>query len=235
MDQYFRNLARRLGAVEHFKGLTDQELLEIITSGQIRRFTSQEVIYVEDEPSLGLFVLLSGRVQICKLSQQGQISILGIFEPIIMFNEVAALDGGQTPATAIALEDTIVWQMASDSLEKLVLKYPRVGLGIARVLAARNRRLVGQFQDLSFRSNLSRAAKLLLEISKNGATPIDRRKHPNHLMASQIATVPEAFSRSLKVFRCSGLIRTDAQHITVLHAAGLFKVAQVGPRDEISQ
>lgn len=229
MDQDFRNLARRLGTVEHFKGLTDQELMEIISSGQIRRFSSQEVIYVEDEPSQGLFVLLSGRVQICKLSQQGQISILGIFEPVIMFNEVAALDGGRTPATAIALEDSIVWQMGSDSLEKLVLKYPRAGLGIARVLAARNRKLVGQFQDLSFRSVLSRAAKLLLEISQNGTTPIDRRKHPNHLMASQIATVPEAFSRSLKVFRCSGLVRTDSQHIIILSASGLLKMAQISP------
>jgi len=224
-------LAGKLGSVEHFKGLADRELLDIIASGQIKRFSSQEVIYVEDDHSQGLFVLLSGRVQICKLSQTGQISIMGVFEPIIMFNEVAAIDGGQTPATAIALEDSIVWKMSADALEKLILKYPRVGLGIARVLASRNRLLVGQFQDLSFRSVLSRSAKLLLDISKNGAIFIDRRKHPNHLMASQVATVPEAFSRSLKVFRCSGLIQTNAQHITILHAPELFKIAQIGPQE----
>lgn len=229
MSVDLRQLAQRLGKVVHFKGLTADELFNVIRSGNIRRYGSQEIIFVEDEPSQGLFVLISGRVQICKLSPQGQVSILGIFEPVIMFNEVSAIDRGPSPATAIALDDCMIWNMSPDELEALILRYPRVGVGILHVLAARNRKLIGQFQDLSFRSVLARTAKLLLEISLNGTIPIDRRLYPNHQLASQIATVPEAFSRSLKVFKEAGDIQTTSKQILILQNKNLSLAAQIGP------
>lgn len=229
MDQ--RKLAERLGKVEHFRGLTENELLDIVNSGYIIRCASQQVVFVEDEPSKGLFVLLSGRIQLCKLSPQGQISILGIFEPVIMFNEVSAVDRGPTPATAIALQESILWRMPAEELEALVLRFPRVGLGLLRVLAARNRNLIGRFEDLSFRSVMARAAKLLLEISRNGEQPIDRRLNPNHQLAAQIATVPEAFSRSLKLFKKFGQIQTTSRQILILQPLGLCQAAQFSPVD----
>lgn len=229
MSVDLRVLAQRLGTVEHFRGLSVGELLSIVRSGQIKRYANQEVIFVEDEPSQGLFVLLKGRVQLCKLSPQGQISILCIFEPVIMFNEVSAVDRGPTPATAIALEDCIIWRMAPEDLEALILHHPKVGVGLLRVLARRNRKLVDQFQDLSFRSVLARAAKLLLEISRNGEATIDRRRYPNHQLAALISTVPEAFSRSLRLFKESGKILVTPRLIEVIQPLHLKLVAQIGP------
>lgn len=225
----FEQLSIRLGNVEHFRSLNSNELRSIVDSGRIQHFKAGEVIFVEEEPSAGLFVLLSGRVQLCVLSPQGQISILAIFEPIIMFNEVSALDGAPNPSTVISLEDSITWNMPSTELEKLVIQYPLIGLGIARVLAQRNRRLVRQFQDLSFRTVLARSARILIDQSQNGRAKIDRRRHPNHQLAAQIATVPEAFSRSLRVFRTNGDIFTTDQFIEVLRPARLLEIAQVGP------
>ncbi len=222
-------LAQQLGNVEHFKGITPEAIKLIIAAGQIRRFTAGEILFFEEEPTSGLYVLLGGRVQLCKLSPQGQISILAIFEPVIMFNEVSALDGGPSPATAIALEDSLVWNLAPEHLEELLLKHPRVALGMLRVMAARNRRLIGHFQDLSFRPVLARAAKLLLELSANGQKPIDRRRHPNHQLAAQISTVPEAFSRSLKAFRCNQWIQTEERTIQVLKPEQLAHVAEISP------
>jgi CRP-like cAMP-binding protein len=225
----FEQLAIRLGQVEHFRTLKPTELRSIVDSGRIQHFSAGEIIFIEEEPSAGLFVLLSGRVQLCALSPQGQISILAIFEPVIMFNEVSALDGAPNPATVISLEESIVWNMSAVDLEKLVIHYPLIGLGIARVLAQRNRRLVRQFQDLSFRTVLARSARILIDLSQNGQIKIDRRRHPNHQLAAQIATVPEAFSRSLRIFRSNGDVSTTDQSIEVLRPAQLIEIAQVGP------
>ncbi len=223
------SLAERLGRVKHFSGLSPKELIAIITSGHIKSYATEETIFLEDDPCDGLYVLLSGRVQICKHSHQGQISILAIFEPVIMFNEVAALDQGANPATAIALEPTTLWNLAPEELEQMILRYPRVGLGILRVLANRNRRLVSQFEDLSFRPVLARAAKLILELSQGGKIHIDRRKHPNYQLAAQIATVPEAFSRSLRVFRNVGGIETNDKQIRVVDPNRLQEIAVITP------
>ena len=107
--------------------------------------------------------------------------------------------------------------------------HPGIGLGLLRVLANRNRRLVSQFEDLSFRSVLARSAKLLLELSQGGSRPIDRRKHPNHQLAARIATIPEAFSRSLRVFRDSGALECSHDSLRVVKSETLYQAAQIGP------
>ena len=165
----------------------------------------------------------------CKLSADGQIAILAVFDPVIMFNEVPALDGGLAPATVLATEPSVVWTIPPAYLEKMIRAHPAIGLGLLRVLANRNRRLVGQFEDLSFRSVLARTAKLLLELSEGGAKMIDRRKFPNHQLAARIATIPEAFSRSLRVFRDSGALLCSYKSIQVVEKDHLYRVAQLGP------
>jgi CRP/FNR family transcriptional regulator len=217
--------------VEHFGGLPPEKIRATILSGGIRKVQAEQVMFLESEPSAGSCVLLSGRVQICTLSPQGQPSIVSIFEPVIMFNEVAVLDGGPNAATAIALEDSILWHLAPTALEDMLLRYPRVAMVMLRVLANRKWRLVSLFEDLTFHPVLARSAKLLLELSQQGAQPISRRHHPNHRIASQIATVREAFSRSLSVFKEAGAIQVDKNAIHVLDLSYLLEIAQIYPKE----
>lgn len=224
------DLVHRLSKVKHFLQMRPEELEEIVRVGQTRSFSSGEIIFQEDAPGAGLFVLLSGQIQLCKLSPQGQNAILAVFDPVIMFNEAPALDRGPNPVTAVAVEDTVVWRLDSEHLDRFILNYPQIGLGLLRVLAARNRHLVDRFGDLSFRTVLARAAKLLLELSADGTRVIDRRKHPVHQMAARIATVPEAFSRSLKVFKTNGDIQCAGSTIEVTNPARLKEIAEISPR-----
>ncbi len=143
-----------------------------------------------------------------------------------MFNEVAVLDGGANLTTAVAAQDCTLWQIGCDSFQALLARYPMIGLGLLRVLATRNRFLVSQYEDLSFRTVQARAAKLLLELSLGGSQPIDRRKHPNHEMAARIATGPEAFSRALNAFKRNGCITSTRVAITVGCIADLAGLAE---------
>lgn len=220
-------LIKQISSVKHFKHLSVSELKKIILAGKIKNFRKDETIFNEHEPSAGLFVLLNGQVQLCKISQQGQLSILSIIEPVIMFNEVSALDDGTNPVTAISSQNSMLWQIPPDALQQMILDYPTVGLGLLRILAARNRKLVNQFDDLSFRTVLSRTAKLLLELSTCEKKIINRKKHPNYQMAAQIATVPEAFSRCLQTLKKQGVINISPQTIEIIDLNTLIKIAQV--------
>lgn len=219
-------LASRLGQVAHFQRLSPAELRAIISCGGIHRVPADQVIYAEGQPSAGMYVLIQGKVQICKLGPQGQLSILNVFEPVIMFNEVAALDNSPNPATAVALADCLLWQVSPENLEAIILRHPQVGLGMLRVLASRSRGLMRAYEDLSFRTVLARCARLLLEISAGGSQAIDRRKHPNARLAGLISTGPEPFSRCLKTFRSTGAISTSANLILVLDPAQLREISE---------
>jgi len=107
----YQNLSDRLGNVSHFKKLPEADLKAIVSAGQVIRYTAGSTIFAEGEPSAGLYVLFEGQVNLSKLGLQGQECILAVIRPVIMFNEVAVLDGGPNPVTALAVQDSILWRV----------------------------------------------------------------------------------------------------------------------------
>jgi CRP-like cAMP-binding protein len=224
-----QSLIERIRTVKHFRSLSLCELRAIVSAGQVRHYIDGQTIFSEGDPCSGMFVLIGGRVHLCKFGRQGQMNIMSVIEPIIMFNEVAVLDGGPDPLTAIAAEDCLLWQIDYDAFQALLKQIPQVGLSLLHVLARRNRQMIARYEDLSFRTVLSRTAKLLLDLSNRGSRPIDRRNCSIQEMADRIATVPEAISRSLNTIKCQGLIETCRTEITVLSVEQLANLAQVEP------
>ena len=76
---------------------------------------------------------------------------------------------------------------------------------------------------------LARTAKILLEISGNGANAIDRSEHPIKDVAASIATVPETLSRSFSVLSERGLINCTRKKIVILQPIELSVAAQLEP------
>ncbi len=102
------------------------------------------------------------------------------------------------------------------------------------MLAARNRFLMTQCEDLSFRPVLARTAKFLLDVSHSGQQAIDRREHSIQEMSARIGTVPEVISRCLGIFKSKDLIIATRTAITVSRPEALAKLAQTEPASRIS-
>jgi CRP-like cAMP-binding protein len=146
-----------------------------------------------------------------------------------MFNEVAVLDGGQNPVTAVTFKDSTIWRASRERFNLVLERYPKIALGLLPILAARNRWLISQYEDLSFLSVRARMAKLLLELSDFGRKRIDRREYSISELAARVATVPEAVSRTLSVFRDEGFINSTRTEIVVIQSEELAGIAQLGP------
>ncbi len=233
----YQNLAKLLGRVWHFRKLNLRDLQRIVSAGNMRRFRAGDTIFEETAAGSGMFVLFSGKVHLCKLGPTGQEQIISVIDPVIMFNELTAIDGGPNPFTAICVDNCLTWNINHDAFHDLVQRYPdpEIGLGLLRVLSARTRMLIGRCEDLSFRPVVARTAKLLLSLSHNGSIVINRRDHPIKDMSARIATVPEAISRSLKTLKQDELIEYTRAQITVLNVEALYDLALLSPlsMDEI--
>jgi CRP-like cAMP-binding protein len=219
------HLNELLSGVSHFRSLPAADRATIIAGGNVRRFAAGTVIFHEGAPCAGLFVLLRGEVHLRKLGPEGQEQIMSVIEPVTMFNEVPVLDGGTNVATAFASQDAVTWHVTYEAFQELLHRYPAIGLGLLHMLARRNRFLISQYEDLSFRSVVARTAKLLLTLSDGGAVAIDRYDTPNTELAARIATVPEAFSRALRHLRGRGYITCTRNTITVVDAESLSDIA----------
>jgi CRP/FNR family transcriptional regulator len=221
------NLVTRLAKVRHFKVLPPTAIHEIVTSGRVQSHSTGSIIFHEDWDCAGLFVLFTGCVHLCKTCFQGQESIISVIEPVIMFNEVAVLDGKENPFTAIAFKKSITWQISHERFQTLMKKYPILGLSLLNVLARRNRNLLSKYEDLIARPVKARTAKIILDLSSYGTQPVDRITHSNQFLAASISTVPEAISRSIKSLRESGAIQCTRTQIMVNCPDELAVLAQV--------
>jgi len=224
MERIMEKYVKILSNVSHFNKLKPSDLLKIINSGHLKRYRKDQFIYQQGDPGSGMYVLFSGKVHICNYNCDGQIQIFSIIEPVIMFNELTAIDGEPNPATAIAVKDCLTWNIDYEAFEFLVKQYPdpAVGLAMMRVLAGRTRSLINLCGDLSFRSVLSRCVKLILELCNDGTKTIDRREFPLADLAARVATAPESISRSLSWLDKRGLISCDRHQITVKNAEALL-------------
>jgi CRP/FNR family transcriptional regulator len=223
----YKSLTKRLGKVEHFRRLPESDREAIVTAGQIEHYPAGSVIFREGDPCAGLFVLFQGQVNLGTLGLQGLECIITVIKPVIMFNEVAVLDGGPNPLTATAAADCLTWRLSHDRYMILMKDYPTMGIGLLKVLASRHRLMLSRFEDLLSRTVQARTAKVLLEVSVNGQKVINRRRHANQELAARAATCPEAFSRSLKRLRDLGIIESDRMHITINFPGKLAEVAMV--------
>lgn len=223
IDQF----AARLKQVEYFRSLSAAELVDIVSSGTIKRSIEGETLFHENDPCAGMFVLVQGQVVLVKNGPDGQETILNTINPVTMFNEVPVLDGGPNPATARTTRNALLWRISCDKFRLLLKKYPQVSLGMLTILARRNRMMIGHYDDLSFRSIKARVAKHLVELSENGSIIIQRSQHPIKTIAARVVAAPEAVSRTLKSFRTDGSIACDRTQIKVVDLVKLQQMARI--------
>ena len=220
-------LAHHMGRVRHFRDMPQTALRQVVGGGIIQHHKAGEIIFLQAEPSAGMFVLFDGRVRLSRINISGQEQIVTMIEPVIMFNEVTILDGKPNPVTAIAEEDSITWNITYETFQKLIQRFPQIGLSLLSVLATRNRVLVELCADLSFRPVVARLAKLLLALSHHGREVIDRREVPIQHMGARISAVPEAISRSLTLLREQEAIEVSRTEIRIIRADILANLAQM--------
>lgn len=220
-------LVTHLRKVRHFRDLPKSVIHEIVTSGQVMTYSSGSTIYNEGWECASLFVLLKGRVHLCKTCYQGQEAIISVINPVIMFNEISVLDGDPNPLTAIAFRNCITWNISRERFMPLMERFPILGTSLLSVLAKRNRQLIEEYEDLISRPVKARTAKLLLDLSSFGSQPIDRLSNSNQFLASRVSTVPEAISRTIKILRESGVIDCTRKQITVTQPNKLAELAQI--------
>ncbi|MBI9045699.1 MAG: Crp/Fnr family transcriptional regulator [Anaerolineaceae bacterium] len=217
----FQSLQKRMHKLKPFKFLSSNDLMTIINSGQIKRVLAGKRLFHEGEACSGLFVLFSGEVHLYKTGPGGQENILSYIKPVIMFNEIAVLDGGVNPVSAQAYKNCVVWRTDKDTFQNGLEHFPSLGLGLLPIISRRNRQLIKQYSDLAFRSVRERLALLLLDISDHGEIVVDRETYSIQQMASLISTVPVVISRWLGTFREEGYIETTRNEIVVINSDGL--------------
>lgn len=213
-----------LGSVPYFSALDPEEIRRIAKKTFECSFAKGEVLFLEGEHCSGLYLVRTGRIRVFKSSPEGREQVLLTAGAGDTFNDVPVFDGGPNPASASALEPSIVCIIPKETLLSLLADYP-VARSIIGLFAVRLRHLTVVVEDLSFRSVTSRLARMLLDlaVAEGGQKPVPRLTQDE--MATIVGSVRDVVGRALKALAKTNAIRIEGQRILVID---LEKLREMG-------
>jgi CRP-like cAMP-binding protein len=209
----------------YFDGQNPALVAQIVERVIPRTASAGEILFLEGEPSAGLWLVQSGRVKVYKLNSQGQEHILRIFGDDDTFNDISAFDGGPNPANAAALSQAVLWILPAQAFRDLIRSDSDFAMGVIQLLSGRVRGLIRQIEDLTLYSVTVRVARLLLKQLNDPAlsgTGVTRAA-----LAAHLATTPQTISTALSDLEKTGAIEFDRHQIRILREDLLRSIAML--------
>lgn len=141
-----------------FAPLSAEELTHVAAMTVERSYDRGDLILLEGDMGGALHYVRRGLVKVFKTSAGGKEQVLRLIAASHTFNDVPVLDGGPNPASAAAMEPSIVYVIQRAALRKLIMTRPEVAQAVVQTLANALRHLVALVEDLSLRYVAARVA-----------------------------------------------------------------------------
>src|SRR5579885_2797698 len=112
--------------IPFFTELAEDDLRQVARVTVERRYERGEIILLEGEHGGALYFVREGLVKIFKTSPEGKEQVLRLIASGHTFNDVPALDDGPNPASAAAMEPSVVYLIEGTALRRLMVERPAV-------------------------------------------------------------------------------------------------------------
>lgn len=205
-----------LRSVPYFTDLSEEEITRIDKALVERSFTKGQILFLDEEPCQGLYLVVAGQVRIFKTSPEGREIVMRVTHPGDSFNDAPAFDGGPNLVSASALRPSTVYIIPRQVLGSLFTACP-AATAIVKGLAVRLRHLMTMVEDLSFRSVTGRVAKLLLEQAVPEGKSSSAPRLTQDEMAAMVGSVRDVIGRVLRTLEKDGAIRIEGHRILVVN------------------
>jgi CRP/FNR family transcriptional regulator len=214
-----------LGQLPFFAGLDEVQLERLVEIARQRKLARGEVVFRQGEPVEGMFFLLEGRVKIFKLGPDGKEHILHIIYPGQGFAEAALFMKDGYPAWCESLAKSVVAFLPKDQFIKLLGEEPELSLAIIASMSGYLRRFAAQIEGLALQDVSSRLASWILDCSEQYERDFWDMEITKGQLASQLGTVGETLSRTLRKYRDAGWLEVRGRFMKILDRAALERVA----------
>jgi len=217
-------LVNSLRGCQLFAGLPAPDLEKIAAVVLTKSLDKGDYLFREGDPAHGFYVIQRGAVNVHRVNAAGKEQVIHVFRAGDSFAEAALATPEGYPADARALEPTQVLLVQKDGIVALLKRQPELALRMLGSMSSHLRVLVGQLEDLTLKDVETRLANWLVKRCPNlaSAAPVKiELTMTKRVLASELGTVSETFSRTLAKFREQKLVAVKGRFVTVLSPARL--------------
>lgn len=220
-------LLNTLRSCQLFTGLPVEDLENIANITVVKTLERGDYLFHEGDPAHGFYIVQRGAINVHRVTAAGKEQVIHIFRTGDSFAEVAVVSPSGYPADARAVETSQVLLVRKDGIFELLKRQPELALRMLGSMSSHLRVLVGQIEDLTVKDVETRLANWLVK-----RCPDPRSEKPvnielsvtKRVLAAELGTVSETFSRTLAKFRQQKLIAVKGKILTVLSPAKLTGV-----------
>ncbi len=209
-----------LRTVPIFSELQDNILEKISSLMQVRTYSKDQMILMEEALGDSFFVISKGSVKITRLSEDGREVILAMLGEGEFFGEMSLLDGETRSANVVAIEDAEVMVLNRNDFLSLLERYPRIAISLLEELTRRLRKSDQQIESLSLSDAEKRIAITLIRLAeelgtiKHGDVTIKTLPYQQDI-ANMAGTSRETVSRTLKLLEDKKYIVREGKTLVV--------------------
>lgn len=209
----------------------DEETLRLIRPTAKRILQPKNtVVFHEAEPCRGFYIVESGAVKLYKESPDAKEHVLYVAMSGDCFGEAALFLGQGYPASAAAVQNSVLILLRKNEFMQLLIDRPEVGFKLMASMATWAHRLINSIESLTLKDSCARFADYILSLipkdSKDGV--IVDLGMPKQVLASYLGMTGETLSRLLSRFEEDGLITTSGRKLKITSISDLQDIAEFG-------
>jgi hypothetical protein len=116
----------RLKPIYIFKGLTDDEIVEVARELEIQRYPAGEVVFHEKEEGQDFYIINAGQVKVLRQGYAKEPKWVASLVPGDFFGETALLYGRRRSATIEAASDVELLALSKEKFDRLLKRFPHI-------------------------------------------------------------------------------------------------------------
>lgn len=228
MDIPEQQKKRYLRACPLFEGLAEDVITRMSPRARGVLLPRGKVLFRQDDPSNGLYVLCSGLVTVSITDADGNALTLSVPERGAPLGEMTLVGHDPRSATITALEDTGLLHFESAAMVALLAEEPALAEHLIRFLSHRLRQSNDALQIFAFENLQRRLLQKLAELGlQHGSLRADTlvlgRKFSQTALAEMLGVTREAVNKQLKLLQDQGTITLVDGIIHIRHPADILK------------
>ena len=212
-------IANTLRSCQLFAGLPIADLNHVAEIAVVKSLEKGEYLFRERQLSQGFYIVQRGAINVHRVSVAGKEQVIHIFRAGESFAEATLATEAGYPADARAVEPSQVLLIQKNGVLSLLKRQPDLALRMLGAMSMHLRVLVGQLEDLTLKDVETRLANWLVKRCPDPHSDqpvVIELKMTKRVLAAELGTVSETFSRTLAKFRQLKLLTVKGKTVTVL-------------------
>jgi CRP/FNR family cyclic AMP-dependent transcriptional regulator len=201
-----------------------EDPLAHLPCSSILEYRRGQVIYDQDQPSNSIYLVIDGKVKVCRMADDGRQVVVDIYQTDEFFGESAFLNTSTRDEQALALEGTKVMTWTTAEIEDLVTRRPRLAIALLQILVQRSIEFGHRIESFSVDNIARRLARTLIRFSErlgHGAEDGSVQMMPftHELLSQYVGTSREIVTHYMNQFRRQGYLRYSRKGILLYRDA----------------